>query len=98
LESAVAGFSFSGNADEVCAQLKAALEARDARFNASLEAMFKPAPKRAEPDASPRSEPKAPGAQTAPATQARSSGSVQDTAGFSLSRRGDGSLRNSRLR
>ncbi len=90
LESAVPGFSIKGNADEVCAQLKAALEARDARFNACLEALFKPAQNGSEP--APKS------IQPAPATPARSSGASHETTGFSLSRKADRGLRNSRLR
>lgn len=37
---AVTTIKFTGNCDDVCAQLKASFEARDAQFNASVQAML----------------------------------------------------------
>ena len=85
----MSGFIIRGNADELSAQLKATLEARDARFNASLEALFKPAPPH--PQAAPPPQP-------APAAKAPSAGGPQESTGLSLSRKSDCVVRGSRLR
>jgi len=42
---ALATFKFTGSFDDVCAQLNASFEAREAQFNANLEALLRsPAP------------------------------------------------------
>jgi hypothetical protein len=90
LERAVPGFVIRGNADELSARLKSELEARDARFKASLEALFKPAP--------PSPEPAPPCDQPVSAAQAPSSGGSHETSRGPLSRTGDRMVQGSRLR
>ena len=53
----MATFKFSGDYDKVSAELKKTLEAREASFQASLQALFKPTPS---PSAKPTAQPSAP--------------------------------------
>jgi hypothetical protein len=43
-EAVLTNFIISDDCDEACARLKAEFEARDARFNANLKAVFKSPP------------------------------------------------------
>jgi hypothetical protein len=71
----MAQFVFTGSVDEANARLKKSLEANDARFHASLNALFKSTPPR---------KPAAPAASAAPATGPHGS------AGWGLSRKAAG--------
>jgi hypothetical protein len=52
-EAALNKRAATGDANDVCARVKATLDAQDARFNANFEAIFKPAAPRHAPAPAP---------------------------------------------